>query len=427
VVVGVLSLPSSGLFYFRLRQEKAAAQKLTEVREKSEAVDDLLTQLLNLETGIRGYASTQDSRFLDPYWEGRRQVPIALERLDPSHQLSSLHNQANQALLLSDKLIRNPSPAGLEQGKETMDRLRVILSELKLDWESERDRLLNTRERRERRDLILVVLAVGALVLLLWLIYQSAGDMKVAFTKAEEALGLEEELREAQKLAANETERVLEKERELSEAKSLVIQTISHEYRTPLTAILTAAELLEIIDPLSDKRHRYIHQIKKGVKRLNQMTEDVLTMFHLDSASVLTEARVVYLLPWFQSLIESFQDSDRVILDIQVPEFSCDESLLYKVFSNLISNALKYSSESVLVAAIADEDSIRFSVKDSGIGIPPSMRIFAAFERGANVGMVPGTGLGLSIVKKAVELLGGSISVESQEGETEFIVALPLH
>jgi signal transduction histidine kinase len=423
----VLSLPSSALYYFRQNQEKVAAEKLTEVREKSDAIDELLTQLLNLETGVRGYASTRDTRFLDPYWEGKRQIPLALKELDPSHQIENLHLQANQALLVSDKIIEQPSAVHLKEGKRTMDNLRVILSDLKLEWDSERDRLINAREKRGERDLVLMIVPPVSLILLLWLIYQSAGDMRMAFVKAEEAFRLEEDLREAQKLAANETERVLEKERELSEAKSLVIQTISHEYRTPLTAILTAVELLEIIDPLSDKRHRYIHQIKKGVKRLNQMTEDVLTMFHLDSASVLTEARVVYLLPWFQSLIESFQDSDRVILDIQVPEFSCDESLLYKVFSNLVSNALKYSGESVLVSVIADEDSIRFSVKDSGIGIPPSMRLFAAFERGSNVGVVPGTGLGLSIVKKAVELLQGEITVESQEGGTEFVVTLPLH
>jgi signal transduction histidine kinase len=418
-IVGILSLPSSTLFYYRLNQEKAASEQLTAVRQKADSVDELLTQLLNVETGARGFASTKDARFLDPYWEGRRRLPDVLRELDPDRQLHELHNQVNQLLMQSGKIIENPSPGVLREGKQTMDALRVLLSELKKEWEGVRDRLINARRRRERRDLILTIIAISSLLLLLWLTYQNAKAMKFAFDRAERSLELEEGLRLAK-------EKALKKQEEVSEAKSAIIQTISHEYRTPLTAILTAALLLEKDPPASDKFHRHINQIKKGVERLTQMTDDVLLVFRLDSERVQLNPVTIQLRPWFEALIESFPESSRILLNIQVAEIYCDEGLLYKVFSNLISNALKYSTETVLVLVVAESNTICFTVRDSGIGIPSSMDLYGVFERGTNVGAVAGTGLGLSIVKKTVDLLGGQIIVESQENQgTEIQVILP--
>jgi signal transduction histidine kinase len=418
-VVGALSLPSSTLFYYRLNQEKVASEQLTSVRQKADSVDELLTQLLNLETGTRGFAGTKDSRFLDPYWEGQRQLPGLLEELDTQGQFPELDNQVNQFLILSNKIIQNPSPALLRQGKQHMDKLRGILGELKTELEGERDRLINERRRRERRDLVLTIIAISSLLLLLWLTYQNAKAMKFAFDRAERSLELEEGLRLAK-------EEALKKQEEVSEAKSAIIQTISHEYRTPLTAILTAALLLEKDPPASDKFHRHINQIKKGVERLTRMTDDVLLVFRLDSERVQLNPVTIQLRPWFEALIESFPESSRVLLNIQVAEIYCDEGLLYKIFSNLIGNALKYSTGTVLVLVVAESNTICFIVRDSGIGIPSSMDLYGVFERGSNVGAVAGTGLGLAIVKKTVDLLDGQIIVESQENlGTEIQVILP--
>jgi CHASE3 domain sensor protein len=82
VSVAILSFPFSAMFYFRLQEEKKASEQLTVVREEIQVTDELLTQLLNLETGLRGYASTGDKRFLDTHWEGKRQVPLVLSRLE---------------------------------------------------------------------------------------------------------------------------------------------------------------------------------------------------------------------------------------------------------------------------------------------------------------------------------------------------------
>jgi len=442
LATAVLSFPFSALFYFRLQQEKKTATQLTAIREEIQTTDELLTQLLNLETGLRGYASTGDRRFLDTYWEGKRQVPVVLSRLErikPNPE--ELKEKVRKILELSDLAIqKGPSLAKLEIGKDTMDEIRQLLGDFKRENELIRDRIIQERQTREQRDIALVTGSSGTTLLLLWLVYQSATNMKTAFRKAEKALGLEEELRRkaeeslaleerlrsAEELARVEAQKSLKKERELSESKSRVISVISHEYRNPLTAIYTAAELLENPNITSDKKARHLHQIKQAVNRLTDMTNDVLALLQFEAAAVSVKIQEINLPSWFSGLIESFQDCDRVILDIKVERINCDESLLYKIFSNLISNALKYSHDPVFVSVVAKNGKILFKVKDSGIGIPESMRTFQAFERGANVGTIQGNGLGLSIVKRATDLLNGEIELTSIEGEgSEFSVILP--
>jgi signal transduction histidine kinase len=441
LATAILSFPFSALFYFRLQEEKKAAAKLTAIREEIETTDELLTQLLNLETGLRGYASTGNKRFLDTHWEGKRQVPLVLSRLEQIKPNQELKEKVRKVLELSDLAIQQgPSLAKLEVGKDTMDEIRQILGNFKRENELIRDRIIQERQTREQRDIALVTGSSGTTLLLLWLVYQSATNMKTAFRKAEKALGLEEELRRkaeeslaleerlrsSEELARVEAQKSLKKERELSESKSRVISVISHEYRNPLTAIYTAAELLENPNITSDKKARHLHQIKQAVNRLTDMTNDVLALLQFEAAAVSVKIQEINLPSWFTGLIESFHDCDRVILDIKVERINCDESLLYKIFSNLISNALKYSRDLVFVSVVAKNDKIQFKVKDSGIGIPESMRIFQAFERGDNVGTIQGNGLGLSIVKRATDLLNGEIELTSTEGEgSEFLVIIP--
>jgi signal transduction histidine kinase len=107
-----------------------------------------------------------------------------------------------------------------------------------------------------------------------------------------------------------------------------------------------------------------------------------------------------------------------------------DEKLLRHIINNLISNAIKYSPEGdrVIFELICQSEEATFRVQDFGIGIPieEQDRLFDSFHRGANVGSIPGTGLGLPIVKRAVDLHGGTILVESKVGVgTIFTVVLP--
>ena len=403
-----MSLPSSLMFYYRLHQEREASEKLTAIRYEIERVDELLTQLLNLETGVRGYASTGDERFLDPYWEGKRQIPLLLSESD------DINPAVDRLIQLADSTIQSPTPQNFREGKAVMDEIRRSLAAIQKKDRLARDRLIADRQWRQRLDVTLAIAVVGSTSVLLYLIYQAASDMRSAFTKAEEALEIEEA--------------ALKKERSLSSAKDSFMQTVAHEYRTPLTAILTAVELLDISTLSSERKAKYLDQIRAGVRRLTLMIDDLLDIFRLDTG-VQLHPTAIDLQHWFQALGQTLGTSDRlrISVDLDAQEITCDESMFHRVFSNLVSNALKYSDGAVEVRVRRVADGIEIRVRDSGIGIPQSTRLFEPFERGMNVGKLPGTGLGLSITKRAVDLLGGAIAIKSQEGKgTDVAVVLPV-
>jgi signal transduction histidine kinase len=109
-----------------------------------------------------------------------------------------------------------------------------------------------------------------------------------------------------------------------------------------------------------------------------------------------------------------------------------DKNLLRQILANLLSNAIKYSPEGSTVKfdLVCQDEKAIFHIKDEGIGISPEdqQRLFESFQRGSNVGKISGTGLGLTIVKKAVDLHGGQIAVNSEVGVgTTFSVAIPLN
>ncbi len=248
-----------------------------------------------------------------------------------------------------------------------------------------------------------------------------------------------EELRRAH----TEISRALARERELSELKSRFVSMVSHEIRTPLAAILSSAELLERYGARwpEEKRLTHLRRIQSTVQRLTALLEDVLWVSRAEAGRVRFHPKPLDLVAFCRELIEEMRltaaDSHHLILDLTaLPEPKhleavLDDQLLRQILHNLLSNAIKYSPHGgpVRLALRREDDRIAFIVADRGIGIPASdqERLFEPFHRGGNVGAITGTGLGLNIVRRAVELHGGSIHVESREGEgTTITVVLPL-
>lgn len=257
--------------------------------------------------------------------------------------------------------------------------------------------------------------------------------------------------------------KTLEHEKELNELKSRFISTTSHEFRTPLTTILSATELLEYPDYKlkPEKRQRYYQQIKNAVQHMIQLLDDVLLISHFGSGMLSFEPQPLDFGEFCRTLVEGIQlnaANERTIQFIYTPPTEAllsmvsdeaialplkpylDEKLLRHIVSNLLSNALKYSDQEstidfhVTILPWSDRDPsiplvAKFLVRDQGIGVPPEdlSRLFEPFHRSKNVGTIPGTGLGLSIVKNAVDLHGGIITVDSTVGVgTTFVVELPL-
>jgi signal transduction histidine kinase len=233
--------------------------------------------------------------------------------------------------------------------------------------------------------------------------------------------------------------RTLEKERDLRELKSKFVSVVSHEFRTPLTTILSSSDLIKTYyDTLpQDKRSKHFDRIETSVTNMKRLLEDVLIIGKAESGRLSFEPIALDFDQFCRDLTDEIQYSAQGthrLLYTRAAEtrwLEADEKLLRVALSNLLSNAVKYSPAGgdVLFDVQQTGDFFVVCVKDSGIGIPAKdqQRLFDSFQRSGNVGNIPGTGLGLYITKMAVELHGGTITFESQENVgTTFIVRLPL-
>ncbi|MFN8361166.1 MAG: PAS domain-containing protein [Candidatus Kapaibacterium sp.] len=240
------------------------------------------------------------------------------------------------------------------------------------------------------------------------------------------------------KKAEKEIADALSRQQELNELKSRFVSMISHEFRTPLSTILSSAQLLEKYwDTFTEeKRKKHFPKIEIAVSRMTALLDDVLFIGRTDSNKAVFSPKLLNIKSYCLDVIEEVSMSgygtDRVDFEFEGTgeEVLADDKLLRHILVNLLSNALKYSpkSEQVDFTVHTMAESMRFQVRDRGIGIPADdqTRLFEVFHRASNVGTVHGTGLGLSIVKRSVDIHGGTITVESTEGAgTTFTVELP--
>ncbi len=231
----------------------------------------------------------------------------------------------------------------------------------------------------------------------------------------------------------------LAKEKELGDLKSRFVTMASHEFRTPLAAILSTTETLTIYrDRLtSDEVNTRLDKIRQQVNHMRAVMEDVLQLARLEAGKNLAfMPEVMDFHRQCSDIVEEFETQERHQgrLRYHGATNGClchgDPRLIRKFVSNLISNALKYSPEDkpVTVWLKADEVEIVFTVQDEGIGIPDKdlYLLFEPFYRASNVGVIAGTGLGLTISRQAIEMHGGSISIATQENVgTTFVVRIP--
>lgn len=242
-----------------------------------------------------------------------------------------------------------------------------------------------------------------------------------------------------QKAVEQEMHRLLERERELGKLKADFLHMVTHEYRTPLGIIVSAADILERYRerlPVEEWRER-IRDIRGGALRLAGLMEEVLFLGKAEAGTVPLELRAVDFGALVRDVVREVVTTFGPERDIRIaigdlpPGAQADEKLLRHVLVNLVSNALKYSrlDQPVSIEVDLAGGQVRLVVRDEGIGIPEAdqPRIFEMFRRASNVGTVSGTGLGLVVVKRCVELHGGSIGLRSAAGHgTEVTVRIPL-
>ncbi len=231
----------------------------------------------------------------------------------------------------------------------------------------------------------------------------------------------------------------LREARDLSRLKSEFVTLVSHEFRTPLAAILNASELLEdSYDRLSqEKRDSFFLMIRNEVHRLSTMLQETLALGRIDSGQMQCHPRPMDIRQLYRRVVQQAHLAHKNRAKVDVTEnlatthISADEQLLFLILLNLLTNAYKYSERETPVSLLIETtpSKLHFEVHDQGIGIPQEAqeRLFDAFYRAPNVGHIKGTGVGLYVTQSAVQLCGGKIHVVSNPDQgTTFLVDLPL-
>jgi PAS domain S-box-containing protein len=248
----------------------------------------------------------------------------------------------------------------------------------------------------------------------------------------------------SQKRVEQQMAAALARERELNALKSSFVTMASHEFRTPLTAIVYAAEMLGSAvatspDPNTSRCTKYVSIVLDGAKRMSDLMNDLLLLGRIESGRLGCNPVPVELADFVRELKgELGMGQARVVLRL-APDLPAqallDTTLLRHALLNLLTNALKYSpdmAEVTLALSVetADVDSVWlcFEVQDHGRGIPEAdqKRLFQAFFRASNVGKIRGTGIGLTIARDCTRLHGGELSFESRpDVGTRFTLRIP--
>ncbi|MDP1813672.1 MAG: PAS domain-containing sensor histidine kinase [Leadbetterella sp.] len=254
----------------------------------------------------------------------------------------------------------------------------------------------------------------------------------------ERTLILKEAIQKLEK-TKNELDNSLKREQELNSMKTKFISIASHEFRTPLSTILSSLSLMEKYNELNDveKRNKHNERIKKSIKNLTEILNDILSVNKIEEGKVIINPETFNLNSFVNDLILDLhgllkpgQKLNLIASDIDEITVYQDPKLIRHILINLLTNAIKFSGEDSPIDIIInmDDSDVLFSVKDYGLGIPKvdHKKLFTRFFRSSNVENIQGTGLGLSIVLQYVNYLKGTIKFSSEVGKGSiFNVNLP--
>ena len=247
-------------------------------------------------------------------------------------------------------------------------------------------------------------------------------------------LGIAIDISEKKK-AETELRAALEKEKELNELRSRFVSMASHEFRTPLSAVLSSAYLLSRYarEEEQPQRERHIQRIVSSVTSLTEILNDLLSVGKIEEGNIEAKYREYDITVQMQEVMQEVQHllkKQQYIAYTHVGMASMvylDAAMMKHIVINLLSNAVKFSDAGSVIELITDTTSapLTLSVHDQGIGIPEAdvPQLFQRFFRSSNVTNIQGTGLGLHIVSRYTELMNGRIACESIEGKgTKFTI-----
>jgi len=428
-------------------------------------LDDVEIQMLECESGARGYVLSGEESVLIPYYDSMRRLGETIRNLESQatespvdpRLMARLKTLVAEGLAFHQEKIKSRRTQGHEaasrlfltgKGVRIMTSLRDVLNRM----EQVETSLLERRYANARADATasLQALLVGTFLsfTILLLVYYSLEREIARRTRSEEVIHkFNEELesriaaRTAELTASNrELElRSLEIER-ANRLKSEFLTRMSHELRTPMNAIVGFSDLLaeETDGPLSHTHRRFVGHIREGARHLLALINDVLDLSKIEAGRVdlspvefRAPEAVSEVLPVIKPLAEVKKLDILSKVEMEVLVYA-DRTRFKQILYNLLSNAVKFTPEggSVWIEARREGDRWSFTVGDTGVGIPPEehVTIFEEFHQVGTTtkGVKEGTGLGLAITKRLVELHGGGIWLESAPGKgSRFTFTLP--
>ncbi|MES2131193.1 MAG: PAS domain-containing sensor histidine kinase [Bacteroidota bacterium] len=247
---------------------------------------------------------------------------------------------------------------------------------------------------------------------------------------------LEEAIQELEK-TKKDLHNALKKEKELNELKSRFVSMASHEFRTPLTTMMSSLSLVTKYGEQNDTQNqsKHVTKIKTSINNLTDILNDFLSVSKLEEGKVENMPEEIHVSDYISDIVSEMKpmatNGQSVLHQHSGSETALvDKKLLKNVLFNLVSNAIKFSPEngSIEINSQVSNYSFRISIKDNGIGISKEdqKHLFERFFRGHNATHIQGTGLGLNIVARYAELMNGSVNIESEENKgTTFTIIIP--
>jgi len=228
--------------------------------------------------------------------------------------------------------------------------------------------------------------------------------------------------------------KTLQKEKDLGELKSRFVTMASHEFRTPLSTVLSSAYLLEKYTRTEEQgnRKKHIDRIVSSVRMLSDILNDFLSVGKIEEGKIIVKPSELNIKEHIGAIINELTNNKKAGQNIVYSHKGTvttvlDQGILKHIIMNLLSNAIKFSPENSIIHILSErkDHELLLSIKDKGIGISKEDRkhLFERFFRGGNVTNIQGTGLGLHIVAKYAELMNGVIECKSEIGKgTQFIL-----